>query len=411
MARQSLDYGCETAIEPKVWRRGAANAANGKAPDAVRDQMMRHDPKWATFNSAYINEHVEFHLQNAYCNEPTEDALIAMLSHIDVMRDPRATSNMVPKEIWDRLELDPEVLELEEKRKRLKGGKFHYYDNENKEKIEQIGKKIRTLKPRRVKVVIKQYRQFYFENRPTWDIEQQDGNSNDELDMDDSDDDLDDDFHEPDIDLDIPERAELAQLVCKQPEDLSDDELTQRRIRFGECMVALMSKRETVRRDIIAQRTAAEVEVKDSPRSSSIDMDAIPTNTSTTKPAVDDAAILGDPFPCRMHKFQCTECIGDEQLLYEDRTFSYTRASSRNDHFDSRHLPTLTQRLAQGLLKCAHPKCTKMVSSFESMDQYIDHQVRVHHVKLRAVGGKAAYSRKSSPAAGKRKNKEPDQVV
>lgn len=55
-----------------------------------------------------------------------------------------------------------------------------------------------------------------------------------------------------------------------------------------------MSKRETVRRDVIAQRTAAEVEAKDSPRSRSIDMDAIPTNTSTTKPAVDDAAILGD---------------------------------------------------------------------------------------------------------------------
>lgn len=50
------------------------------------------------------------------------------------------------------------------------------------------------------------------------------------MDMDDSDDDLDDDFHKPDI----PERAELAQLVNIQPEDLSDDELTQRRIRFGE---------------------------------------------------------------------------------------------------------------------------------------------------------------------------------
>lgn len=72
--------------------------------------------------------------------------------------------------------------------------------------------------------------------------QQQDGSSNDELDMDDPDDDLDDDLHEPDIDLDIPERAELAQLVCKQPEDLSDDELTHRRIRFGQCMVALMSK-------------------------------------------------------------------------------------------------------------------------------------------------------------------------
>ncbi|KAK4220477.1 hypothetical protein QBC38DRAFT_505705 [Podospora fimiseda] len=52
MERQSLDAAEENAIEPKAWRRGAANVTNGNASDAVRDQMMRHDPKWATFNSA-----------------------------------------------------------------------------------------------------------------------------------------------------------------------------------------------------------------------------------------------------------------------------------------------------------------------------------------------------------------------
>ena len=103
-----------------MWRRGAANAANGKAPDSVRDQMMRHDPKWAPFNSAYINEEVEFHRQNAYLDEPTEDALIGMLSHINVMRDPRATKDMVPDEIWDSLEPDPEIVALEQERERLK---------------------------------------------------------------------------------------------------------------------------------------------------------------------------------------------------------------------------------------------------------------------------------------------------
>ncbi|GAB1317482.1 hypothetical protein MFIFM68171_07692 [Madurella fahalii] len=35
----------ENAIELKVWRKGAANAVNGNAPNAVRDQMMRYDPK------------------------------------------------------------------------------------------------------------------------------------------------------------------------------------------------------------------------------------------------------------------------------------------------------------------------------------------------------------------------------
>lgn len=144
MARQSLDYGCEKAIEPRAWRRGAANAANGKASDSVHDQMMRHDPKWATFNSAYINEQVEFHLQNAYCKEPTEDAVIAMLTHIDIMRDPNATSNMMPPDDWEKLELDPEVLELEAERDALKpAGRYQYNDSEHSERIKEIGKQIR----------------------------------------------------------------------------------------------------------------------------------------------------------------------------------------------------------------------------------------------------------------------------
>ncbi len=113
MVRQSLHYGYEKAIEPKVWRRGAANKANGNAPDSLRDQTMRHDPKWTTCDSAYINEEVEFHMQNAYLNEPTENALIGMLSHINVMRDPRATKDMVLDEIWDSLEPDPEIVALE----------------------------------------------------------------------------------------------------------------------------------------------------------------------------------------------------------------------------------------------------------------------------------------------------------
>ena len=395
-----------------MWRRGAANAANGKAPDSVRDQMMRHDPKWATFNSAYINEQVEFHLQNAYCEEPTEDALIAMLSHIDVMRDPRATSNMAPQEIWDQVEPDPEILELEEERKTLKAGKHQYRNgNENSERIEEIGKRIRTLKAQQAKEVRKKYREYYFENRPTCDIEQQE-DSNDEdcgKDTDDVGSDLDDDFNEPDIDLDIPERAELAKLVCKQPEDLSENELLERRIQFGECMVALMSERETVRRDIIAQRGSVEMVVKDSPRSSmsaSVDMGAIPA-----KPAVDDAALFGDPFPCRMDKFQCPGCIGDGRLSYEERTFRYTRTSSRNKHFDSQHLPSLTGLLARDLLTCAHPKCTRIVRKFRNMDEYKTHQLRVHHIELRPAGGRAARSRKSSPAADRRKREEPSHIV
>ncbi|KAF2241359.1 hypothetical protein BU26DRAFT_408922, partial [Trematosphaeria pertusa] len=73
----------------------------------------------------------------------------------------------------------------------------------------------------------------------------------------------------------------------------------------------------------------------------------------------------------------------DGRLSYDERTFRYTRTSSRNKHFDSQHLPSLTGLLAQNLLACAHPKCTKMVCKFRNMDEYRAHQPRVHHIELR----------------------------
>ncbi|OAA63258.1 hypothetical protein SPI_03421 [Niveomyces insectorum RCEF 264] len=73
---------------------------------------MRYNPQWATFNSAYINEKVTFHLQNAVLDEPYEDALIRMLSYMSAIRNPRASSDMVPDEVWRDLPPDPEIVRL-----------------------------------------------------------------------------------------------------------------------------------------------------------------------------------------------------------------------------------------------------------------------------------------------------------
>jgi Protein of unknown function (DUF3435) len=100
--------------------------------------MMRHDPKWATFNNSYINEKVQFHLQNAFLEEPTEDSLIGMLSHIGLMRDPRATKDMVPEEVWVEMPLDPEIATLEAERAQLKGGRCRIRGTANKEQIREL---------------------------------------------------------------------------------------------------------------------------------------------------------------------------------------------------------------------------------------------------------------------------------
>ena len=103
---------------------------------------MRHDPNWATFNSSYINEKVGFHLQNAFLYEPTEDKLLTMLSHIGLMRDPRASKDMVPDEVWELMPSDPEIEALKAERAQLKGGRYRIKDSENEGKIRELTKLI-----------------------------------------------------------------------------------------------------------------------------------------------------------------------------------------------------------------------------------------------------------------------------
>ncbi|KAK4227736.1 FluG domain-containing protein [Podospora fimiseda] len=255
MERQSLDAGEENAIEPKAWRRGAANVANGNGSDAVRDQMVRHDPKWATFNSAYINEKVGFHLQNAFLDEATEDSLLAMLSHIGLMRDPRASKDMVPNDVWEMMPPDTEIERLEVEKAQLKGGQYRIKGSEHEDRIRELTRSIATKVARRKNDIRRAYWEDYFYNRPTWDIEAK-GQEEKE-------------YGEPAIDLCIPERAQLAEILCNQPDNSSSTELLELRILAAELMVALCGKRETVKRNRIQRRARADVKVKEESRAKS----------------------------------------------------------------------------------------------------------------------------------------------
>ncbi|RYP22119.1 hypothetical protein DL765_001878 [Monosporascus sp. GIB2] len=132
LERQSLDAGCENAIEPKIWGSVAANVANDIAPR----------PEAGYLQQRIHQRGVGFHLQNAFLDEPAEDSLLGMLSHIGLMRDPRTSKVMVPDEA----------------------------------------------------------------------IEEQE------------------EFVEPTVNLQIPERAQLAEMLCNQPENLSPAELLELRI-------------------------------------------------------------------------------------------------------------------------------------------------------------------------------------
>jgi len=218
MARQSLDMGYEKPIGPKDWRRNVRNTVNGQASDAVRDQVMRHRNHSGVFQDAYLSAHVKFDVQNAVLGEPFETEVLNMLSHVGHTRDPRASSDMVPDEVWERLPLDPDIVKLEKERACLKGGLFRVKGSPHEPAIRRLTSTIASKKAAWKKMVRKQYRLYYFHNRPTWDLQRQ---SNSEAPIEND---------RPARDLQLPDRAILASLFCDQPDDLSTEELHWRRI-------------------------------------------------------------------------------------------------------------------------------------------------------------------------------------
>ncbi|EWZ27959.1 hypothetical protein FPRO04_13078 [Fusarium proliferatum] len=389
IGQQSLDSGHERKWTPRFARRGAGNAANGAylystrplnadfvampslfplltvfftgdAPDSVRDQMMRQDPRFMTFQSAYLNEIANFDLQNAFLEEEKESQLFRLFAHVSLMRDPRATADMVPDEVWANLAPDPEIVELEEQRARLKQGNYRIEGHGNEEEIRRLTNKIRTKRAYRERQVVKEYREDYFYHRPTWDIEQQARGEEEE------------EYTEPVIDVHIPERDRLANILCHQPDGLTEDQVLERRIEAIQLMVALCDKRETAKRHRVQQNVRAQPHIKIEPTEAS----------SEPSPSVNQ-------FPLLMQPGQCPDCIGDERLSLGERTFAYCRPTVRNDHFDDQHLIERERALQRGeKMVCTHPTCRTQNQGqnleFHTMDHFRAHVQTIHRVTLRS---------------------------
>ena len=162
------------------------------------------------------------------------------------------------------------------------------------------------------------------------------------------------------IDLQIPERTQLAEILCNQPDNLSPAELLELRIQVAELMVILCGKRETVRPDRIRRRAQAQVQAN------------VTVKEESPGP---------DSFPLLMDKKQCPRCIGDEKLSHEERTFKYCRPAVMYDHFDRKHAQQLG---GVKQLLCNHPKCRGEALEFKHLNHFKNHIERVRGVRLRA---------------------------
>ncbi|KAK4220476.1 FluG domain-containing protein [Podospora fimiseda] len=230
-----------------------------------------------------------------------------MFSYIGLMRDPRASKDMVPDDVWEMMLPDPEIETLEAEKAQLKGGQCWIKCSEHEDRIRELTRLIAAKVARRKNDIRRAYQEDYFYNRPTWD------------------------------------RAQLAEILCNQPDNLSSTELLELRILAAELMVVLCGKRETVKRNRIQRRARADVKVKE----------------ESPGP---------DLFPLLMDRKQCPHCIGDETLSFEERTFK-------------KH----TQQLGSvKQMSCNHPKCRRKALESKHLNYCKNHIEKVHDVKLRA---------------------------
>ncbi|KXX82493.1 hypothetical protein MMYC01_201217, partial [Madurella mycetomatis] len=226
---------------------------------------------------------------------------------------------------------NPEIVELEQQREQLKGGQYRIRGQDDAQEIQNLARQIRNKKAQRVKEI---------------DIEPQARGEEEE------------EYIEPAIDLQIPERTQLTEILCHQPEGLSPATLLERRIQAAKLMVALCDKRETAKCRHVRQNVRSEVSVKDD------------------SPAP-------DPFPLPMQKTQCPRCIGDETLPYETRVFPYCRPSVMNGHFDREHLEDLKGKERYNLIFCKHPRCSEEGVKLTTLDHFRAHVMNIHGVELR----------------------------
>lgn len=325
---------------------------------------MRHDPRFFTFQDAYLNENVEFDLQNALLGEEQEEELFRQFALAGLTRDPRARRNMVPEEVWARLPADPEIQALERRRDELRSGQYRVRGSEHEAEIRWLTDEIGRKGTQRDERIITSHRKHYFQNRSTWDIDRLFQGEGEE------------EYIEPEISLQIPERAELARLLRNQPRNLTDEDLFQLRIKVADLTVALCGRKESnkTRKRGTGNRGRAQCTA----RPALPPVPPVKEESPVQVPEPDP-----DPFPLLMDLNQCPDCIGDERMTLQERTFRYCRPPVRNDHFDDAHLEERERAERCGEpIRCHHPKCKDM--KFQHLDHFRNHVQSVHGVPLRS---------------------------
>ena len=316
---------------------------------------MRHNPEAKTFQK-YLNPKLKFSVQAAMLERPSDEALLRVMSHMSLTRDPCAPV-FAPKDYIEALPQDSELVDLQKKREELSTqiksefGAIKHADAIIKKQYSKLCSSINAAKTRRRKQADKDYRREYFDTIHTVEIERQGENYNEAP------------YVEPVVDHELQERKHVQEIMCNMSKLSEVDEREQRVVAVG-ALIALSYRRE-MRRPTQRQTT---IDNKEN--------EVLMVAGSSNKVNPDEDRFV-DPFPMHLDPRQCPVCIGDDKLSYQQRTYQFHNVWNMWDHAEAHFRGVSSDKP----YFCRHPKCNDKLLS--NTTHFKNHCAQQHKSRLR----------------------------
>jgi hypothetical protein len=306
---------------------------------------------------SYINPDVEFDVQAAYIDEPSQTAVIKAMGNMTLTRDPLAPTKLslddavainqndtVVKLRQQRDGLTKAIKEVEKRDGRNgvgAGEEVELLRQLKKDAEAKLHRKKMNLRARKLSKV----RETYFLENDTRALEQAGDMSLVDGDKGDS----------TATTYALEHRALLADMLCRPAGNLHELGGLRQRIELIRTATELCACREVRGRAKVYRN---------------------PVTTWTEE--VDKS--VPPSFSLECDPRQCLFCIGDERLDLAQRKFSYARAAKMMDHIEKDHL---AQFEAEAKISCPHPTCQKVQVVLDGVSHFKAHASRVHKITLR----------------------------
>ena len=320
----------------------------GFGSDEVRNQVSGHLES-RTYRASYQDQNISLDVANLVRGQDPEDALMRKLNHMGVDADPNANVPLPPEAhleiaaLPDMVALDAECKRLTELVKRRYGTLTSAPNSDPLVKRSTEAKqKFRAKKECYRSQRRNQLRRDFFVNKDNALVEQQwSGDSQTEIAL----------SKREATPVLIAERANLASLI-----GIQDARSPPIRSAAVQTMADLCSRVE--------------------PKGSTIHTGPTSRCSSSHPEQVKDEPAIS----MQCHGLQCLFCLGDEELIFEDRTRTFTRPQALWRHVKI-HLEAIEFSCD---ICCPHPICATKAVTMSNIEHLLNHAQTTHGVRLQA---------------------------